>query len=260
MIKKLLFLSSFILILDLSSYAQSCIPDPQYTNTTTQNGIYPDTLIDFDTAYVGVPYTQLVTIVVPPDTQALPPPFPAIAWDSTRLDSVTGLPASMSFACWNNNGSGNMNRCMWKGNSIGCAIISGTPTAGEAGVHLLKFYTNNFVGGQTIANSYVITTYKIVVAPASNGINENPRIQLVMQNNPNPMVDRTEIQFAADDNGYANFKIYNIIGTIIQQDEIFVHKGINKIELNARDFDSGIYFYSLSHGSNAFTRKMIVNK
>ena len=259
MVRKLLLLSIFIPFLNLSSFGQACTPDPQYTNTSTQNGIYPDTLTDFDTAYVGVAYTQLVTIVVPPDTQALPPPFPPIPWDSTRLDSVSGLPASMSYACWNNNGSGNMNRCMWKGNSIGCAMISGTPTTAEIGVHPLKFYTNNFVGGQTAANPYVITTYKIVVV-ASNAVNENPKIQFVMQNNPNPMTDLSEIQFTAEDNGMVNFKIYNIIGTVVKQQDIFVRKGLNKLELNAKDFDSGIYFYSLSHGSNTFTRKMIVNK
>lgn len=259
MLKKILLLAVCIPILNYSSFGQACTPDPQYTNTSTQNGIYPDTLTDFDTAYVGIPYSQLVTIVVPPDTQAVPPPFPPIPWDSTRLDSVQGLPNSLSYACWNNNGFGNANRCMWKGNSIGCAIITGTPTLSEVGTHPLKFYTNNWVGGQSGANAYVITTYKIVVVN-NTSVNENPKIQLVMQNNPNPMVDKSEIQFSAEENGIAHFKIYNLIGTVVQQYDIVVRKGMNKIELDSRNFDSGIYFYSLSHGNNAFTRKMVVNK
>lgn len=259
MIKKLLLFTFIIPLSSYVSFGQACTPDPQYTNTSTQNGIYPDTLTDFDTAYVGVLYNQLVTIVVPPDTQALPPPFPAIPWDSTRLDSVQGLPASMGYNCWNNNGFGNMNRCMWKGNSIGCAIISGTPTAGEIGVHYLKFYTNNYVGGQSSPNAYVITTYKIIVVPSS-GINENPKIQMVLQNNPNPMVDKSEILFTAEDNGVANFKVYNLIGNVVMQNDIAVKKGVNKIEMDSKNFESGIYFYSLSKGNNSFTRKMIVNK
>ena len=259
MIKKLLLLSCAIVLIELPSFGQACTPDPQYTNTSTQNGIHPDTLTDFDTAYVGIPYTQLVTIVIPPDTQALPPPFPPVSWDSTRLDSVTNLPASMGYACWNNDGFGNMNRCKWKGNSIGCAIITGTPTLAEVGTHPLKFYTNNWVGGQAGGNPYVITTYKIVVVNAT-AISENPRIQILEQNNPNPFGDKSEIQFSAEDIGTAQFKIYNMIGTVVQQYDIHVKKGLNKLELDAKDFDSGIYFYSVVSGRNAFTRKMIVKK
>lgn len=259
MIKKILFSLSAILVFEFNSFSQqACTPDPQYTNTSTQNGIYPDTATDFDTAYVGIPYDQLVTIVIPPDTQALPPPFPPFTWDSTRLDSVEGLPASLSYACWNQNGFGNPNRCMFKGNSIGCARITGTPTAGEVGTHPLKFYTNNFIASQG-ANPYVITTYKIVVVNTT-AINENPRIQALLQNNPNPFDDRSEIQFSAEENGIASFKVYNMIGTVIQQYDVKVKKGINKIELNSKDYDNGVYFYSLVHGNNALTRKMVVNK
>lgn len=254
--KKLLLFALLIPLSTFTSFGQACTPDPLFT----QPGVYPDSATNFDTAFVGTLYNQLITIVVPQDTQAFPPPIPPIPWDSTRLDSVTGLPTSMSYACWNNNGSGNSARCKWKGNTKGCSIITGTPTAGEVGTHLIKFYTSNFVGGQSAANPYAITYYKIVVMPASNGVSENPKIQIVMQNNPNPMVEKTEIQFTAEDNGVAQFKIYNIIGTVVQQNDIAVKKGINKIELDSKDFDSGIYFYSVSHGNNAFTRKMIVKK
>lgn len=258
MIGKILFFVSIFLLLKIYSFGQVCTPDPQYTNTSTQNGIYPDTLTDFTTAYAGVPYNQLITIVIPPDT-TIPPLFP-IPWDSTRLDSVYGLPASLSYACWNNNGTGNFNRCMFKGNSIGCAIITGTPASGEIGTHLLKFYTSNYLGGQTAANPYVITTYKIVVMANPAGVNEYPNIQVIKQNNPNPFNDKSEILFTAEDFGTAQFKIYNMIGTVVQEYDIAVKKGINKLALDAKDFDSGIYFYALVSGSNAFTRKMIVKK
>ena len=148
---------------------------------------------------------------------------------------------------------------MWKGNSIGCAIITGTPTLAEVGTHPLKFYTNNFVGGQAGGNPYVITTYKIVVVN-NTSLNENPKIQVLLQNNPNPFNDKSEIQFSAEDNGIAQFKVYNMIGTVVLQYDIAVKKGLNKLMLDSKDFDSGVYFYSLVNGNNAFTRKMIVKK
>ncbi len=261
-IKSGLLLASTILLLELPSFGQQpCIPDPQYTNTSTQNGIYPDTITNFGPAYVGTPYSQLITVVIPPDTNSGPPQNIVFVWDSTVLTSVTGLPASLSlsYACWNQNGFGNPNRCAWKGNSIGCAVITGTPVAGDIGTHTLQLYTNTYLQGGG-ANPYTVTGYKIVVMPAVGAVNENPNIQILQQNNPNPFSNLSEIQFTAEDNGTAQFKIYNLIGTVIQQYDMKVKKGINTLELDAKNFDSGIYFYSVVHGSTSFTRKMIVKK
>jgi hypothetical protein len=138
-------------------------------------------------------------------------------------------------------------------------IITGNPTTSDIGTHPLQFLTNNYVGGSATANPYVAKGYKIVVN-ASNGVNEYPGIQIIQQNTPNPFDDKSEIVFTSDDFGTAQFKIYNMIGNAIQQYDIAVKKGINKLVLDAKDFDSGVYFYSLVSGKNAFTRKMIVKK
>lgn len=260
--RKNLFVCLIIMVFSFqdSFSQQACTPDPQYNNPSTQAGVHPNCTQNFDTAYVGIPYSQLITVVIPPDTQAFPPPFPPLPWDSTRLDSVSGLPASMTYACWNNNGFGNSARCMWKGNSIGCAIITGTPTVGEVGTYNLSFYTSNYVGGQSLSNPYTITCYKIVVMPALSAVNEVPYIQSVMQNKPNPFSDKSEIIFTSNDNGMIKFRIYDMVGTMIKECDVWAKKGTNKIEIDAKEYNSGIYFYSLSHGNSVFTRKMIINK
>lgn len=257
MIKNVLFIASAVLLFELPSFGQqACVPDPQYINTDTQRGIHPDTLVNFGPAYVGTPYNQLITVVIPPDTMVGPFPIP---WDSTVLTNVTGLPASLSYACFNQNADGSPNRCMFKGNSIGCAAITGTPVTGDIGTHPLQFFTNNYLGGNASPNAFTIVGYKVIVSAGSN-VNENPSIQILQQNNPNPFGELSEIQFTAEDNGTAQFKIYNMIGTVVQQYDMKVKKGINTLEIDAKDFDSGIYFYSVVNGSNSFTRKMIVNK
>ncbi|MBI3502917.1 MAG: T9SS type A sorting domain-containing protein [Bacteroidetes bacterium] len=254
MIKKLLLLPIAVFILHLSGFSQAaCTPDPQYTT----KGVWPDTIVNFDTAYVGTPYSQLITIIIPKDTQAFPPPFPPLSWDSTVLTGVTGLPSSMVYACWNN--SSKPNRCAWPGNSTGCAKITGTPTSAEIGTYALVFNTDNYIGGNTSPNAYAITGYRIVVLPASS-VNENTGIQNLLQNNPNPFGEKSEIIFTAEENGIGRFKIYNLIGTVVKEYTISVKKGTNKIELDGKDFDNGIYFYSIVNGSNAYTRKMIVKK
>lgn len=239
---------------------QACTPDPQYNDPNAHAGVHPNCTQNFDTAYVGVPYSQLITIVIPPDTQAFPPPFPPLPWDSTRLDTVTGLPSSITYACWNNNGFGNSSRCMWKGNSIGCAIITGTPTVSDIGTHNISFYTSNYVGGQPASNPYTITCYKIVVMPTSSADSEVPDVQSVMQNKPNPFSDKSEIVFTSNNNGMVKFRIYDMVGTIIKEYDVLTKKGINKIEIDAKEYNSGVYFYSISYGNNVFTRKMIVKK
>jgi hypothetical protein len=254
MTKKVLFLIISFLVLKLASFGQNCTPDPQYTNPDSQRGTHPDTTTNLAPAVVGIPYSQTITILVPPDTAT---PIGPIHWDSTALASVSGLPTGFTYSC--SNSSSKPNLCSWKGNSIGCVIITGTASAGDVGVHPLLFSTNNYLGGNINPNPYVAKGYKIVVN-APGGISENPNIQIMQQNNPNPFDDISEIQFVAEDNGVAEFKIYNLIGTVIRQYDLPVRKGINKVELNAKEFDSGIYFYSLAHGANAFTRKMIVKK
>jgi hypothetical protein len=257
--KKLFILFLALLFLKTSFSQQACTPDPQYNNTAADAGIHPNCTTNFDTAYVNTPYLQLITVVIPPDTQVFPSPFPPLPWDSTRLDSVGGLPASMTLACLNNNGSGNSSRCMWKGNSIGCAIITGTPTPAEIGSHNLTFYTSNYLGGQTSPNPYAITCYKIVVMPASN-VNEAPKIYMVMQNTPNPFAEKSEITFTSENSGMITVRIYNMVGMVIKEYNMWAKKGINKVEIDAREYNSGIYFYSLSNGNNVFTRKMIIKK
>jgi len=253
--KTLLSLLAFILLLQVYSFGQACTPDPQYTNTSSQKGTHPDTATNFSPAYVGVPYSQTLTIVIPPDTTV--PFLGAIVWDSTTLASFTGLPAGFTYSC--SNTSPKPNRCSWKGNSIGCLVITGTPASGDVGTHPLQFIINNYVGGSPSPNPFTVNGYKIVVS-ASSGISENPEIQVIEQNNPNPFSDRSEILFTSNDNGTAQFKIYNMIGTVVQQYDIAVRKGTNKLVLDAKDFESGIYFYSIVSGRNVFTRKMVVKK
>ena len=251
--KNLLLIPIAVLLLQLYSFGQACQPDPKYTTS----GVFPDSATGFDTATAGVAYTQLVTVVIPKDTNAIPP-FPPLSWDSTVLVSVAGLPSSMNYACWNS--STKPNNCSWKGNTKGCAIITGTPTSAEVGTHPLTFNTNNYIGGSATVHAYVISYYKIIVKASTTDVNENPGIQTLLQNNPNPFGDKSEILFSAEDIGTAKFKIYNMIGTVVQQYDIKVKRGINKIELEGKDFDSGIYFYSIVNGNNVFTRKMIVKK
>ena len=91
-------------------------------------------------------------------------------------------------------------------------------------------------------------------------MNEVQDAAVLLQNSPNPFSDKTEISFTTEENGTAQLKIYNLLGSVVQQSEVRVNKGMNKIQLDAKNFDSGVYFYSLVYGNNVSTRKMVINK
>jgi hypothetical protein len=255
MIKKILLFSGIIFMIQASSYGQACTADPQYTNTTTQKGAHPDTIINLAPAYVGKPYSQTLTLVFPTDTTIAP--FGALAWDSTVVTGYAGLPTSLTPACWNKGSK--PNRCSWTGNSIGCSIITGTPLAGDIGTHLLTVNTNNYLAGTGTAQAYAIKGYKIIVSMPT-GIDEETNSQTLLQNNPNPFSDKTEILFTSNEPGSAAFRIYDMIGKMVYQSTVNVENGTNKIEVNAKDFESGIYFYTIIYHNNSFTRKMVISK
>ncbi len=251
MVKSLSLLSFLFFCVVSISFSQVCTPDP----SATKNGTHPDTLVNFVPAYAGTPYSQTITIVVPMDTTV--PILGKIKWDSTALSGVTGLPPGFTYSC--SNTSSKPNLCSWPGGTKGCVIITGNPTTADIGTYPLKFQTNNYLGGSTTANPYVANGYKIIVN-AANSINEVLDIVFFKQNSPNPFDEKSEISFTSNDNGTVQFKIYDMIGSIVQDFDIEVKKGTNKIVLNGRDFEAGIYFYSLVNGKNSFTRKMVVKK
>jgi len=81
------------------------------------------------------------------------------------------------------------------------------------------------------------------------------------QNYPNPFNPVTVISYTLPNNGLVELTVYNMLG---QEVAILVNKeqnaGIHKIEFNAMDIPSGVYFYNLNYNNKTITRKMILMK
>ncbi len=234
---------------------QACIPNPAFT----QPGIYPDSATNFAPAYANSAYSQLVTIVVPQDTQALPWPIPPVVWDSTVMVSMTGLPPGFTYACWNV-GPGNQSRCSWRGNTTGCAIITGNPTIADTGTYPLTINTNNYVGGSSSPINYVITYYKIIVNAPSSVVDNSSTAFEVLQNAPNPFQDKSEITFISGTAGNVDIKVYNMVGTVVRTIKVKATSGVNKVIIDSKGFSSGIYLYSISNGDKTITKRMVINR
>ncbi len=81
------------------------------------------------------------------------------------------------------------------------------------------------------------------------------------QNYPNPFNPSTTIEFSIPQNGFITLKVFNVLGrevaTLVNEQ---VEAGKHKVEFDASNLNSGVYFYKVESGSFADTKKMILLK
>lgn len=223
---KLLLLS--LLALTSLNLGAQCTPDP----TQTEPGIYPDSATGFADACMGIYYEQLITNIVPADTNVLVFGIPILtSIDSVVIDSLNGLPPGMSFEC-------NPNSCVFPGGETGCAIITGICSV--VGDYPLTFYLSAYVGGVSSPNPYLVDYYTINVSACTAGIEENELAHLKLS--PNPALNNVTIEGFPTKKGIKSISLMNLEGKTIrniafdQQSEVIVPlDGVN----------SGIYFIGI---------------
>jgi Secretion system C-terminal sorting domain len=88
-----------------------------------------------------------------------------------------------------------------------------------------------------------------------------PATFYLSQNYPNPFNPVTIISYQIPNNNFVSLKIYNALGsevaTLVNQEK---PAGNYKVEFNAADLASGIYYYKLSAGSFSEVKKMVLIK
>jgi uncharacterized delta-60 repeat protein len=92
-------------------------------------------------------------------------------------------------------------------------------------------------------------------------LSEFPESFVLYQNYPNPFNPATNIKFSIPKNGEVSLKIYDIAGNeIATYYEGFIKAGIYNAEVNASNWASGVYFYTLRNSEFTDTKKMILLK
>lgn len=223
-----------ILLLGLLAFTSmnlnaQCTPDP----TQTEPGIYPDSATGFADACIGILYEQLITNVVPADTNVVVFGIPILTTiDSIVIDSLNGLPPGMTFEC-------NPNSCVFPGGETGCAIITGTCSV--AGDYPLTFYLSAYVGGVSSPNPYVVDYYSINVSACTGGIEENQLSKLKLS--PNPAFNNVIIEGLTNKKGITSITLMNPEGKIIQNIEINQQ---DKLSIQLDGINTGIYFIQIN--------------
>jgi hypothetical protein len=78
---------------------------------------------------------------------------------------------------------------------------------------------------------------------------------------PNPAVNKASIEINAEkEMNDVSVKIYNSLGSIVQEKKADLAKGKNSLNIDASSLESGIYFVSLGSGNNKSVKKLIITK
>jgi photosystem II stability/assembly factor-like uncharacterized protein len=88
-----------------------------------------------------------------------------------------------------------------------------------------------------------------------------PETFSLQQNYPNPFNPTTTIEFSLPHSGYVTLKIFDLLGaevaTVVARE---LTAGSHRVDWNAADFPSGVYFYRVIAGSLVQTKKMVLMK
>lgn len=240
--KKLLLLISLISFVSTIAVAQ-CIPIP-VPGTALSN---PES--EINNAAATQFYSQVIHISVPADTVMPPIVFP-ITIDSAGIVSISGLPNGFSYQT-------NSSNDIWPGDTTGCVLLQGMPTAAEIGTYTLSVEYIVYALGQAATD---ILYYDFEVLDSTHvGFDKVTEHGFgLKQNMPNPANENTQIDFFSENEKTLEFSIYNVQGQLVDKRVIQAKKGVNSISVNTSRYASGIYVYRLNDGIVSDSKRMII--
>lgn len=94
------------------------------------------------------------------------------------------------------------------------------------------------------------------------GVNEIENNGIVLgQNTPNPFNADSKINFEIPAAANVSFTITDITGKIVETIQMGnLNAGSHILELNASNYNSGVYFYTITVGQNQLTNRMVIQK
>lgn len=279
--KKILFLAIAIIV-NFSVFAQNNPCSPDVSLQDSLYGLWPDTIQNLEIAQVDVYYEEHIQIktpstvgevmgnpyYIPNPLLPFPPEIDIAPLSITKINlvQINGLPDVMSTYISSSDSS-------YSGDTVGCVSLYGYPSQNEIGEHNLEILIDGEVYVplgelsftttlyEELGQYEVIAGYNFIVQSEQVSINENSELAFSMsQNTPNPFSSQSSIEFNSNTEGEYLFSIVNILGKVQDNRVIAANLGPNKINIDAANLSSGIYFYSLANAKGVITKKMIINK
>jgi hypothetical protein len=256
---------SLLLLLAGQVSAQTCVRDSTIFGTaqlvSPKQWTPADPTIYTLPACINEPYLQPVTFNVPNTFvfNATSIPLTKIAVAATG--AVTGLPAGLSYSCDPPN-------CEFLANTLGCMLISGTPTPNntpgdkELSIALKVFsiltIDINFPGQLAPNDKYYITVKN--PGECVSGTSDLSGQIASVKTAPNPFAQQTEIMVNALVTGEFTFEVFNLVGKRVNEQTIQLVEGANSFTFDAGNLPNGTYFYSLGNRTGRATNTFVINR
>jgi Secretion system C-terminal sorting domain len=258
-----LFLALILIVGNLS--AQTCERDsivldsmwlvaPKYWTPT-------DPTIYTKPACINEPYSQSVTFNVPPQITLSGFTLPLTKITVAATGAVTGLPVGLNYSCDPPN-------CEFLANTLGCMLISGTPTnANTPGdkeltikVTAYSLITQEIEFPGTIAPSskYYITVKN--TGECASGTSDLSGQIAGVKNAPNPFSQFTEVMVDALVAGEYSFEVFNLLGKKVNEQQIELVQGRNQFTFDAGELPNGTYFYALGNRTGRVTNTFVIHR
>lgn len=93
-----------------------------------------------------------------------------------------------------------------------------------------------------------------------DGVNDLSNISSfeISQNQPNPFTGSTVIEIKTQSASAASIEVTSLLGQTVYTINAGIVNGSEKVEINAENLNSGVYFYTVTIGNESMTKKMIV--
>ena len=218
-----------------------CTPDL----SIVYNGVYPKTLPN---GIEGELYSQVMQFKIPKDTMSL-------TVDSLYILSVAGGPATMNIQC-------NKPGCGYKGNTIGCALLTCNVPAASAGNYSMDVTVKvKLKSGiplvppvyQTFTNSLDLTIDQAVGVKDLWALWKNGRMQVT----PNPFNESTTLKCISLKKQTATLNVYDMTGQLKMQQNLELTAGLNQSLLNTQQLTAGVYILQLVIDGKTFHTKIV---
>lgn len=248
---KQLLLSTFLLLCFSFGASAQCTPDPQYT----EGGVYPDSATGLATAYVGMPYNETITVIVPLDTTIMVGPIPfTLVFDSVVVSDWQGLPPGFTVEYYSpNNSVSPIDQGCFEGDQTGCILISGNPTSNDVGSYQQIITTDAYstpdspLGEPTVT---VVDYYYIHVVDAA-GISGLTKSKFALF--PNPAKNMVTLN-GLNDVDVSSVTLVDINGKTL---EAFDQFNGSTLEMDVNHLESGLYFVRIDYNGISETLKLM---
>ncbi|UTW61395.1 hypothetical protein KFE98_15435 [bacterium SCSIO 12741] len=241
-------LFTFLFLVLTATYAQAqCTPDPSHTSAGFYSSAGKDTLPG---AEINSVYDEVITIVIPPDTNTGIPGIGTIAIDSVVLTSVQGLPVGLTYETLSDK---------IEGGKSGCVRISGKPTNnGDIGTVRININSTVYLPiiGAAPAPAQVVEMEVKASTVSVKEVNFNE--PFAVHNAPNPFFPKTTFYLNHRVSDHVQFTVLNVVGERVIDEIVELKDGESFFHFESVDLPGGIYVYSIKAGDNETLGRMMI--